>query len=69
MAESRLFASRRSGNACEAALMLRLCGADSEPRFVDYFDGETRTPAYRALDEMGEVRTSSTAGAGSRSQA
>ena len=24
-------------------------------RFVDYFNGETRTPAYRAINVMGEV--------------
>ena len=45
----------QSGNAYKAALMLELCGADWEPRFVDYFGGETRTPAYRAINVMGEV--------------
>ena len=35
--------------------MLNLCGAKWEPRFVDYFAGETRTPEYRAINEMGEV--------------
>ena len=28
---------------------------DWAPRFVDYFGGETRTPAYRAINVMGEV--------------
>ena len=35
--------------------MLNLCSADWEPVFVDFFNGETRTDAYRALNEMGEV--------------
>ena len=35
--------------------MLQLCGADWEPRFVDFFNGEQRTPEFRRLDEMGEV--------------
>ena len=35
--------------------MLNLCGAKWEPRFVDFFGGETRKPEYRAINEMGEV--------------
>ena len=35
--------------------MLSLCGADWEPRFVDFFNGETRTPEFRKINEMGEV--------------
>jgi len=36
--------------------MLQLCGAKWEPRFVDFFNGETRTPEYREkINEMGEV--------------
>ena len=35
--------------------MLNLCGADWAPRFVDFFKGETRTPQFRAINEMGEV--------------
>ena len=45
----------QSGNAYKPALMLELAGADWTPRFVDYFGGETRTPAYRAINVMGEV--------------
>jgi glutathione S-transferase len=45
----------QSGNAYKVALMLELCGADWEPRFVDYFGGETRTPAYRAINVMAEA--------------
>jgi len=55
MAEYRLYCFAQSGNAYKPALMLNLCDADWEPRFVDYFNGETRTPAYRALNDMGEV--------------
>jgi len=55
MAEYRLYCFAQSGNAYKAALMLNLCGAEWEPRFVDFFKGETRTPEYRAINEMGEV--------------
>ena len=55
MAEYRLHCFAQSGNAYKAALMLALCGADWEPRFVDYFNGETRTPEFRAVNVMGEV--------------
>ena len=55
MAEFTLHCFAQSGNAYKPALMLELAGADWAPRFVDYFGGETRTPAYRALNVMGEV--------------
>ena len=55
MAEYTLYCFAQSGNAYKAALMLNLCSADWTPRFVDYFNGETRTPEYRAINEMGEV--------------
>ena len=55
MAEFKLYCFAQSGNAYKAALMLNLCGADWEPRFVDFFNGETRTPEYRAINVMGEV--------------
>ncbi|MGH6919580.1 MAG: glutathione S-transferase family protein [Geminicoccaceae bacterium] len=55
MADYTLYCFAQSGNAYKAALMLNLCGADWQPRHVDYFNGETRTPAYRAINEMGEV--------------
>ena len=52
----KLYCFAQSGNAYKAALMLSLCGAKWEPRFVDFFNGETRTPEYRAsINEMGEV--------------
>jgi glutathione S-transferase len=55
MAEFTLYCFRQSGNAYKAALMLTLIGADWEARFVDFFGGETRSPAYRAINTMGEV--------------
>ncbi len=55
MAEYTLYCFAQSGNAYKAALMLQLCGADWEPRFVDFFNGATRTPEYRAINVMGEV--------------
>jgi glutathione S-transferase len=55
MAEYTLYCFAQSGNAYKPALMLELAGADWAPRFVDFFAGETRTPAYRALNVMGEV--------------
>jgi glutathione S-transferase len=55
MAEYTLYCLAQSGNAYKAALMLNLCGADWAPHFVDFFNGETRTPEFRAINEMGEV--------------
>lgn len=55
MADYVLHCFAQSGNAYKPALMLELAGADWAPRFVDYFGGETRTPAYRAINVMGEV--------------
>jgi glutathione S-transferase len=53
--EFKLYCFAQSGNAYKAALMLQLCGAKWEPRFVDFFGGETRTPEYRAINAMGEA--------------
>ncbi len=56
MAEYTLYCFAQSGNAYKAALMLELCAADWEPRFVDFFNGETRTDSYRdSVNIMGEV--------------
>src|SRR5919205_1165493 len=56
MPEYQLYCFAQSGNAYRAALMLNLIGAEWEPVFVDFFNGETRTPEYRAnVNEMGEV--------------
>lgn len=44
-----------SGNSYKAALTLELAGLEWEPVFVDYFDGEMRSPEFRSLNPMGEV--------------
>lgn len=44
-----------SGNAYKVALMLALTGQDWRPVYVDFFNGATRTPEFRTLNEMGEV--------------
>ena len=55
-ADFTLYCFAQSGNAYKAALMLQLCGAKWTPRFVDFFNGETRTQAYRKdINEMGEA--------------
>jgi glutathione S-transferase len=55
VAEYTLYGFAQSGNCYKVALALELAGADWAPRFVDYFGGETRTPAYRAINVMGEA--------------
>ena len=55
MADYTLYCFAQSGNAYKPALALALAGADWAPRFVDFFNGETRTPEYRAVNVMGEV--------------
>jgi len=56
MAEYQLYCFAQSGNAYRAALMLNLIGADWQPIFVDFFNGETRTAEYRStVNEMGEA--------------
>jgi len=55
MAEYVLHCFAQSGNAYKPALALELAEADWAPRFVDYFNGETRSPGYRARNVMGEV--------------
>ena len=56
MSEFKLWCFGESGNAYKAALMLNLCGLDWEPVLVDFFNGETRSEAYRGtVNEMGEA--------------
>ncbi len=53
---SKLYCFGESGNSYKAALTLELAGVDWEPVFVDFFNGEARTPEYREnVNEMGEV--------------
>ena len=51
----KLYCFRESGNAYRAALLLNLLGIDWQPVWVDFFNGGTRTDAFRALNPMGEV--------------
>jgi glutathione S-transferase len=50
-----LYCFGESGNAYKAALSLELSGTPWTPRFVDFFKGEAREPAFRAINPMGEV--------------
>ena len=50
-----LYGFGESGNAFKVALALRAMEIDWTLRPVDFFGGETRTPAFRALNPMGEV--------------
>ena len=51
----KLYCFGESGNAYKCALALTLADQEWEPIFVDFFNGEARTPAFRAINEMGEV--------------
>ena len=51
----KLYCFGESGNAYKVALALTLADMDWEPVFVDFFNGATRTPEFRALNVMGEV--------------
>jgi glutathione S-transferase len=56
VAEYVLYGFGESGNAYKPALMLELCRLDWNLKFVDYFNGETRSAEYRSkVNEMGEV--------------
>ncbi|QXT41057.1 glutathione S-transferase family protein [Gymnodinialimonas ceratoperidinii] len=50
-----LYCFGESGNAYKAALALELAGVPWEPRHVDFFKGEARSPEFRAVNPMGEV--------------
>jgi glutathione S-transferase len=54
-AEYALYCFAQSGNAYKAALMLELTRSKWTPRFVDYFNGEPRTPGFREINVMGEA--------------
>jgi len=51
----RLYCFGESGNSYKAALPLELSGLGWQPVFVDFFNGETRGDAFRAINEMGEA--------------
>ncbi len=44
-----------SGNSYKAALALELSGLEWDAVFVDFFNGEARSDAFRSLNTMGEV--------------
>ena len=51
----KLYCFGESGHSYKAALALELAGLDWEPVKVDFFNGESRTPAFReTVNEMGE---------------
>ena len=56
MTDFTLYCFAESGNAYKAALMLEVCELKWAPKFVDFFNGETRSAEYRAtVNEMGEA--------------
>ena len=52
---AQLWCFGESGKAYKAALTMELAGYDWRPVYVDFFNGEARSPEFRALNEMGEV--------------
>ena len=52
---AKLYCFGESGNAYKCALALTMADMEWEPVFVDFFGGEARTPAFRAINDMGEV--------------
>ena len=51
-----LYCFAQSGNAYKVALYFALTGEAWTPQFVDFFNGETRSKAYRdTVNAMGEV--------------
>ena len=51
----KLYCFGESGNAYKCALALTLTRTAWEPVFVDFFKGEARGAAFRAINPMGEV--------------
>lgn len=51
----KLYCFGESGNAYKAALSLELAGVDWQEEFVDFFQGEARSDAFKAINPMGEV--------------
>lgn len=52
---AQLWCFGESGNAYKAALTMELAGYDWAPLYVDFFNGEARSPTFRAINAMGEV--------------
>lgn len=51
----KLYCFGESGNAYKCALALVMTDLEWEPVFVDFFNGEARSPEFRKINEMGEV--------------
>ncbi len=51
----QLYCFGESGHSYKVALALELSGTPWQPVFVDFFNGATRSPEFRALNPMGEV--------------
>lgn len=52
----KLHSFKESGNSYKVALALSMAGADWEKVQVEFFNAQTRQPAWRAdINEMGEV--------------
>lgn len=51
----KLYCFGESGNAYKCALALQVTQTGWSPVFVDFFNGEARSPAFLAINEMGEV--------------
>ena len=52
---AKLYCFGESGNAYKCALALTFADMEWEPVYVDFFNGEARSPAFREINEMGEV--------------
>ena len=50
---AKLYCFGESGNAYKAALALTFTDMDWEPVFVDFFNGEARSPAFRDIEMKG----------------
>ena len=51
----KLYCFGESGNAYKVALALTFADVEWEPVYVDFFNGEARSPAFREINAMGEV--------------
>ena len=55
MPDYKLYCFGEFGNAYKVALTLELAGCAWQARFVDFFNGETRSTVFKSLNPMGEV--------------
>lgn len=51
----KLYCFGESGSSYKVALALTFLDLEWQPVFVDFFNGEARSPAYRDINVMGEV--------------